>query len=211
VREASRAIQEERSALAFRVSAAGMPGVRSQCTLILLPPAPGSDEQLLAAIRGARWQGKVITLLPPRAVYTGEQVQGFTWFHAVEAHDIEPTSFVDSLWHLERFVLDLLDATESQELVLVGAGEGASLVLAVLPYLHDRIAGAIAIGGSAPSASWWAPPAANSSRLPVWSIDADGEPYPVLRRGLRQWLGKLSTVAGGFRRERRNTQRSESS
>lgn len=191
VPELARAIQEDHSALAFRVSAVGMPGIRPQRTLILLPAAPGSDERLLEAIRGARWHGKVITLLPPRAIYSGEQVQGFTWFHAVEAHAIEPTSFVDSLWHLERFVLDLLHEDAHGKLVLIGAGEGASLVLAALPYLHDRIAGAIAVEGFAPDASWWVPPAADLSALPLWSIDAANDSYEQLRDGLGRWLGKL--------------------
>jgi hypothetical protein len=134
---------EEHSALAFRVSAAVASGVG---TLILLPSAPGSDEHLLRAIRDAGWQGKVITLLPPRAIYHGEQVQGFTWYHAVEQGAIEPTSFEDSLWHLERFVLDLLEEQATpDELMLIGVGEGACLVKAAIAYLHDRIAGAIVI------------------------------------------------------------------
>jgi hypothetical protein len=136
----------QHSALAFRVSTAVEAAAAAKCTLILLPAAPGSDEHLLRAIRDAGWQGKIITLLPPRAIYCGEQVQGFTWFHAVERDAIEPTSFEDSLWHLERFVLDLLEEQATpEELMLMGVGEGASLVRAAVPYLRDRIAGAIVI------------------------------------------------------------------
>jgi predicted esterase len=163
---------------------------------MLLPSAPGSDERLLQAIRDAGCKGKVITLQPPRAIYHGEQVQGFTWFHALEPHLIEPTSFGDSLWHLERFVLDLLqDQATPNELILIGEGEGASLVMAAIPYLHDRIAGAIVIDGSLPNASWWVPPRVDFSDLPVWLISnaRNDEPdtHQLLSQGLAQWLHAL--------------------
>lgn len=134
------------SALAFRIRAAGAPAAGKSHTLILLPAAPGCDEELLQAIRASGWQAKVITLLPPRAIYNGEQLCGFTWFYALAPTAIEPTSFEDSLWHLERFVLDLLQAgARPDELVLIGAGEGARLLEAAVPYLHDRIAAALTL------------------------------------------------------------------
>jgi hypothetical protein len=139
---------EERSALAFRVSATAHGPVGRARTLILVPAAPGSDTSLMRAVRAAGWGGEVITLLPPRAIYCGELVQGFTWFNAIEPHTIEPTSFEDSLWQLERFVLDLLEEqAQPDELVLIGVGEGAVLVRAATPYLHDRIAAAITVHG----------------------------------------------------------------
>ena len=141
---------EESSAIAFRVSAAVHHGAAGrERTLILLPAAPGPDASLMQAVRAAGWGGKVITLLPPRAIYYGDQVQAFTWFNAIDRHTIEPTSFEDSLWQLERFVLDMLqEGASPDELVLMGIGEGAALLTAATPYLHDRITAAIPIVGS---------------------------------------------------------------
>jgi predicted esterase len=217
----ARIADEEHSALAFRVSRASASTSVSPDTLILLPGAPGSDAPLLQAVRAAGWTGKVISLLPPRAIYCGEQVRGFTWFH-VFAHDaIEPTSFHDSLWHLERFVLDLLEqGAAAEDLVLIGAEEGASLLLAALPYLYDRIAGAAVIGGHPPRMAAPAPPNADLREVPVWLIQEDDSggaipslaaagaclrvshaesiaPMQVLRDGLTEWLCAVVAARGG--------------
>jgi len=160
-----------RSALAFRRSAAEVPARAGEPTLILLPAAFESNETLSETVRAAGWRGDAITLLPPRVVYNAQEVRGFTWFHALERDEIEPATFGDSLWQLERFVLDLLEAqADPCKLVLVGMAEGATLVLAAIPYLYDRIAGVIAIDGYLPTASWWTPPAVDLDGLPVWLI-----------------------------------------
>lgn len=160
---------DEHSALSFRISRASAPLEDTGQTLVLLPAAPGSDEMPLRSIRAAGWHGKVITLLPPRVIYHCEQVKGFTWFNGIGPHSIELTSFGDSLWQLERFVLDLLQQDESGEIVLLGVGEGATLVLAALPYLHDRIGAAIAIDGYLPHSLML--PHVDLEGLPVWLIE----------------------------------------
>jgi predicted esterase len=209
--------EASRSALAFRVSPAISAATCGASVVVLLPPAPGSDEQLLQAVREAGWAGKVITLMPPRAVYHREEVRGFTWYHAIHRDAIEPSSFGDSLWHVERFVLDLLQQENAPEhVILIGAEEGACVALASVPYLHDRIAAVVAINGALPEECWWAPDSATVQNFPVWMIRnredsrcgdssrwlsgrgarveisdvVDSEPWRTLRNELGNWLRK---------------------
>ncbi|MEP7245163.1 MAG: hypothetical protein ABI885_16005 [Gammaproteobacteria bacterium] len=188
---AARTLLEDKSALAFRVSPALASASGDEPTLILVPAAPGSDEALLQTIREAGWGGETISLLPPRAIFFGIEHRGFCWFHMAEREAIEPTSFGDSLWQLERFVLDRLqEAPSTKALVLIGVDDGAALVQAAIPYLHDRIAAAIAINGYLPSASWWAPPRVDLRGLPVLLIrGARVEVENALGEALRTWHG----------------------
>jgi pimeloyl-ACP methyl ester carboxylesterase len=110
-------------------------------------------------------------LLPPRVIYSGFEMVGARWFHQ-EGARIEPLSFGDALWHLERFVLERLTETPTAPAILVGNDEAGALCIAAAPYLAGRISAMVILDGFVPVVANWSPPNTDLAGLPVWILAA---------------------------------------
>jgi pimeloyl-ACP methyl ester carboxylesterase len=76
----------------------------------------------------------------------GVPAHGGCWYVGHDTSD--PHGFMLSLLQLERFVLDIRSASELP--IIVGAGQGAALALALASCWPERLRAVVAIDGSAP-------------------------------------------------------------
>lgn len=160
----------QRSALTYRVIESPDPHARA--TIIALHDTEANGDEILPFLNAIGWSGRVMTVLPPRGVYVGRRLVGRSWFCTAPTGDPETSSFGESLWHLERFVLDHFhDSDEpASRPLLLSYGQGAILAVVAISYLLDRVRGVIAINGYIPRLSQSVRLMADLARLPVFLL-----------------------------------------
>jgi pimeloyl-ACP methyl ester carboxylesterase len=166
-------------------------GVAVAPTAFLLPGSFDECDALLDLTRAAGLRAPFIEVQPPRAIFTGERLRGSCWFHRIGAV-VEPHTFIDALWHLERLVLHHLESNSGETSpILVGSGEGAALCVSIAPYLAERIRAIILLDGFLPSVSGWTPPATDLSGMPAWIV---GPPTDPDASSIGTWLAQRGAL-----------------
>jgi pimeloyl-ACP methyl ester carboxylesterase len=75
-------------------------------------------------------------------------LSSYTWFHEVPGvPEPDPVSFGRSLLDVEQLIRSLRAPAGSPPVVLVGAGQGASIALAMNAVIPEALAAVVAIGG----------------------------------------------------------------
>jgi phospholipase/carboxylesterase len=111
----------------------------------------------------------------------------YSWYSNVRVPAIEPVGFGDALIQLETLLLDEAQADGgASPLVLVGAGQGGTMALALAAIWPDLVDGVIVIAAGWPQVAGWDPPPSDMSRVAVLLVGASGDAAARLRsRGAR--------------------------
>lgn len=83
---------------------------------------------------------------------------GYHWYFGDEPWLPEPSTFGESLWSLEGFVLDVRERRPGGKTIVVGAGQGAYLAVALAAVIPDWIDSVLAVDGGLPTIRGWSPP-----------------------------------------------------
>ena len=132
-----------------RVAVAREAGERPNGPLLVMLHGDGHQvDELLAFARRLLPVRETIVPVGCWGTYVGAMdLSNYTWFHEVPGVDEpEPVSLGRSLLDVEQLVAAARGAG-SAPVVLVGAGQGATLALALTAVLADVLAAVVAIGG----------------------------------------------------------------
>ncbi len=130
-----------------------------------------SSAQLLPLLRSI---GKAFHIFAPDApqpvsphVYGNDE--GQSWFTAENISNPEPSTFGDSLYQVEQFLLDVVESQNRQErsqVYLLGFDQGAVLALSLACVWPELLGGVVAIQGCLPEIPGWTPPDTRMNGLP---------------------------------------------
>ena len=153
-------------------------------------PGAGVDEDALLAI-GAPSR-RTLLVEPPRVIYRGREIVGRRWYVDNIDGSIEPATFADVLGALEQFVADVGDRWRAP--LLVGAGQGGELCLALAVLMPEALAGVVAVDAAVPQVRGWRYPERRAHSLPILLIGP--EHHDSVRRLER--LGAAVTARAGL-------------
>ena len=159
-------------------------GYRELCAPGFPPRAPllalaGSDFDLERLVAGLEERFRVLLLAAPRRANPrrfGLPFHGGNWYVG-DDESPDPLGFGLCLEQLERFVVD--DAAglgPGVRPLLLGAGQGASLALALACCWPERLAGVVAIGGALPQLPAGMLAERPIAGLPIWLAAASEAP-----------------------------------
>lgn len=115
----------------------------SRKTALLLPDRGPWNEDYAEPLRAAGHEGRIVCVMPPRSRYHGPISIERLWFHRSVEGDAERSTLEDSLWHVERLILELRESAipEPEDLVLYGIGEGAEMLRHLAIFVGDQVGG----------------------------------------------------------------------
>jgi predicted esterase len=156
-------------------------GATTLDTHVVLPGA-GVDEDTLVAIAAAGTPSRRTLLVePPRVVYRGRHVVGRRWYVDNIDGTIEPATFADAAGALEQFVQDVGERWGAP--VVIGAGQGGELCLALAVLMPETLAGVVAIDAGVPHVRGWQSRDRPLHSLPILLIARE---RPAHRESVRQ-------------------------
>jgi pimeloyl-ACP methyl ester carboxylesterase len=127
-------------------------------------PGAGLGEDALLELAGAA-RARALLVEPPRIVYLGREAVARRWYVDNIDRSIEPATFADALGALERFVQAVCERWGAP--VLVGAGQGGELALALAVLTPEALAGVVAVDAGIPRVSGWHRPPRQCRSLPI--------------------------------------------
>jgi phospholipase/carboxylesterase len=116
-----------------------------------------------------------VAVIAPRALFTLEEAEGFTWFHEQDGQRLEPIqdSLENALEKLQHFLASLPDLypIDPKQLLLMGFSQGAAMITTLLltqPQLKNQILGVALLAGAQLNRPQLKPPANLLAGLPVF-------------------------------------------
>jgi pimeloyl-ACP methyl ester carboxylesterase len=153
-------------------------------TLVVLPGAGVDEDTLLAIAAAGTPSQRTLLVEPPRVIYRGRHVVGRRWYVDNIDGTVEPATFADVVGALEQFVQDVGERWRAP--VVVGAGQGGELCLALAILMPEALAGVVAIDAAVPQVRGWQYPDRRARSLPILLIaqkrSADRESVRQLER-----------------------------
>jgi predicted esterase len=139
-----------RSQLVYQVVPSAQQPERA--TIITLHGYNGAREDLIPLAQSLGPHARIIAPEALNGVFEGRLVTGHFWYRMQELGYPEPGSLGDSLWELEQFLYDLLEAGQDEAWppFLLGYDQGAVVALLLSTVIPEYLAGVIAIRGYLP-------------------------------------------------------------
>jgi predicted esterase len=159
-------------------------------------------EQLVPLTQAAFPRATVFTPNAPREVhpYTHEpsiEDKGGYWYVMDVGNVADTLRFLDSVWRLEQFVLDVVRyrGSDAGPLFVMGRDQGADMAIALAMVMPEYLSGIVSIGGGIQNVANWTAPEIDMGQMPILLIGTPGENATFTARDLTRRGSVVRTVA----------------